>query len=160
MSKSKRDTDTDTTVTTERNMRERKLESANCKSTGDKDWRQAEAEVVEQLAISSKRNVRVALRRRASFPASRALSASPWPAVGPRSARSRFAPYRVRIGRSVSILSSSPPPPRCVATPTTCQQPCSLSLSHTHTYTHTHTHTHTHARTHAHTLSRIGEPGI
>ena len=50
MSKSKRnaDTDTQTTVITERNMRERKLESANCKGIRDKDWRQAEAEAVEQ----------------------------------------------------------------------------------------------------------------
>lgn len=79
----------------------------------------------------SKINLRVALRRRGSFPASRALSASPWPAVGLRSApRSRFAPYRVRIAVRLSLrFSSSPPPLLCVATPTTCQQPCSLTRS-------------------------------
>lgn len=61
--------------------------------------------------------------------------------VGPRSApRSRSAPY---AHVSPSVSSSSASSPRCVATPTTCQQPCSLSLSRGREYNMTDGHSRT-----------------
>lgn len=92
----------------------------------------------------SKRNLRVVLRRRASFPASRALSASPWPALGPRSTRSCFVRARIAVRLLLFFLLPPPPPlSLCVATPTTCQQPCSLSLSRGREYNMTDGHSRT-----------------
>lgn len=78
----------------------------------------------------NKINRRVVSPRRGSCPVSRAVSASPWPAVSNRSLLF-VPPLRTRTPREShtrrTSVRSSVPTVSCVATPpTTCQQPCSL----------------------------------